>query len=56
MRSRLLDKEMLISELEQYIERYCRQYGYSVEEAKEHALVKEVQKYYEEEAKGVVNR
>lgn len=38
-----------MSNLDDYIERYCRQYGYTPEEAKNHALVKEVRKYYEEE-------
>lgn len=34
---------------ELYLEKYCRQYGYTVEEAREHALVKEVGKYYNED-------
>lgn len=39
-----------------YLERYCKQYGYTKEEAKEHALIKEVQQYYNEQKEGVVNR
>lgn len=34
--------------LELYLEKYCRQYGYNLEEAKNHALIKEVEKYYKE--------
>lgn len=45
-----------MSDFDIYLERYCNQYGYSKEKAMEHALIKEVQKYYEEVNKGVVKR
>lgn len=31
-----------------YVDKYCRMYGYTLEEALEHELVKEVYKYYAE--------
>ncbi len=37
-----------MNDFELYLEKYCRTYGYSEEEAREHALVKEVKKYYDE--------
>lgn len=32
---------------ERYLERYCRQYGCTREEAEKHQLVKDVKEYYE---------
>lgn len=37
-----------MNDFEQYLKRYCKSYGYTMEEAREHALIKEVQKYYDE--------
>ena len=31
-----------------YLEKYCEHHGCSVEEAKKHAMVREVEKYYNE--------
>ena len=44
-----------MNDFELYLERYCKSRGCSIEEAKEHALVKEVEKLYKENAKEVVN-
>ena len=43
-----------MTDFEIYVERYCKKHRCSVEEAKKHALVKNVQKYYNETNKGVV--
>jgi hypothetical protein len=36
------------SDYEDYVEKYARNRGISTEEAKDHALVREYKKYYEE--------
>lgn len=45
-----------MNDFELYLERYSKSRGCSVEEAKEHALVKEVEKQYKENEKEVVTR
>lgn len=40
------------NDFEEYVEKYCRSYHYTPDEAKEHALIKHVKDYYEEVAKG----
>lgn len=45
-----------MGDFELYLERYSKSRGCSVEEAKEHALVKEVEKQYKENEKEVVTR
>lgn len=37
------------SKYEQYVERYARSVGITVEEAETHAIVQSVKEYYEEE-------
>lgn len=37
-----------MEDFEAYVERYCKSYGLTPEEAKEHKLVQEVRAYYEE--------
>ena len=32
---------------ERYLERYCKTYGYTREEAEKHQIVKDVKEYYE---------
>ena len=32
---------------ERYLERYCKMYGYTREEAEKHQIVKDVKEYYE---------
>lgn len=39
--------EEATKDYERYLERYCRQYGCTREEAEEHQLVKDVKEYYE---------
>lgn len=39
----------LADDFESYLERYCKQYGVTPEEAKEHRLVQEVKEYYGKE-------
>ena len=34
---------------ERYLERYCKMYGYTREEAEKHQMVKDVKEYYEKE-------
>lgn len=43
-----------MSDFEEYVEKYCKQYELTPEEAKEHKLVQEVKSYYEEKEKGVI--
>lgn len=45
-----------MNDFELYLERYSKSRGCSIEEAKEHALVKEVEKLYKENEKEVVIR
>lgn len=45
-----------MGDFELYLERYSKSRRCSVEEAKEHALVKEVEKQYKENEKEVVAR
>lgn len=45
-----------MNDFELYLERYSKSRGCSVEEAKEHALVKEVKKQYKENEKEVATR
>lgn len=40
-----------MKEFEEYVERYAKCYHISVEEAKQHAIVKEVEKHYENKEK-----
>ena len=45
-------KEQIMSEeankdYERYLERYCKMYGYTREEAEKHQMVKDVKEYYE---------
>lgn len=46
MRINMRDVE---SDFEAYVERYCRKHKITPEEAKEHAMVREVKAYYEED-------
>ena len=39
----------MADDFESYLERYCRHYNITTEEAKQHRLVQEVKKYYEDE-------
>lgn len=45
-----------MDDFELYLERYSKSRGCSIEEAKEHALVKEVEKQCKENEKEVVTR
>lgn len=40
-----------MNDYNRYLERYCKQYKVSKEEAEKHSLVQEVKQYYQEEAK-----
>lgn len=42
--------EEVKSKYEQYVERYARSVGITVEEAEKRAIVKSVKEYYEQEA------
>lgn len=43
-----MESRYVMSDFEEYLEKYCREYGLTPEEAKEHKLVQEVKAYYEE--------
>ena len=52
MKPKLKEKEQIMSEeankdYERYLERYCKMYGYTREEAEKHQIVKDVKEYYE---------
>lgn len=32
-----------------YLQKYCEDYGYTIMEAMEHALINEIKRYYEEQ-------
>lgn len=42
-----------MNDFEEYVRRYSRKHEITPEEAKEHALVKEVKAYYEERDRGL---
>lgn len=42
------------ADFEAYVKRYCKKHKITPEEAKEHALVKDVRKYYETEEGGLI--
>lgn len=44
-----------MNDFEEFVARYSKKHEITPEEAKTHALVKEVQAYYEERDKGVEN-
>ena len=43
-----------MAEIDEYIEKYCKEWEIDAETAKTHALVKEVAKYYKDAKKGVI--
>ena len=43
-----------MKQYEEYIARYCQAYGYTPEEAKKHALCREVEKYFSDKNKAAV--
>lgn len=42
------------NDYEDYITRYCKTYGYTLEQARKHALCREVEKYYNGKNKSAV--
>ena len=44
-----------MNDFEEYVARYCKKHEVTPEEAKTHALVKEVQAYYERLNEGAIN-
>lgn len=44
-----------MNDFEEFVKKYCKKHEITPEEAKTHALVKEVQAYYEERDRGVID-
>lgn len=44
----IMSAEIDKGNFELYLQKYCEDYGYTIVEAMEHALIKEIKRYYEE--------